>query len=54
MTVATLITDPSSYIFFGILHCIALSSVLALPFVRVLPGCGVGARRARSSWRRRT
>lgn len=38
VTVATLITDPSSYIFFGILHCIAVSSVLALPFVRILPG----------------
>lgn len=37
VTVATLITDPSSYIFFGILHCIAVSSVLALPFVRRLP-----------------
>ncbi|MGU3359233.1 DUF1624 domain-containing protein [Methylobacterium sp. M6A4_1b] len=38
VTVATLVADPSSYIFFGILHCIAVSSVLALPFVRVLPG----------------
>jgi uncharacterized membrane protein len=37
VTAATVVTDPSSYIFFGILHCIAVSSVLALPFVRVLP-----------------
>ncbi|WP_409564238.1 DUF1624 domain-containing protein [Methylobacterium sp. J-068] len=37
VTGATLVTDPSSYIFFGILHCIALASVLALPFVRGLP-----------------
>ncbi|MDB5646272.1 MAG: hypothetical protein JWQ05_1941 [Methylobacterium sp.] len=37
VTLATWVTDPSSYIFFGILHCIALGSVLALPFVRVLP-----------------
>jgi uncharacterized membrane protein len=32
VTAATVVTDPSSYIFFGILHCIAVSSVLALLF----------------------
>lgn len=37
VTAATVVSDPSSYIFFGILHCIAVSSVLALPFVRILP-----------------
>ena len=37
VTGATLVTDPSSYIFFGILHCIAVASVLALPFLRRLP-----------------
>lgn len=26
--------DPGSFIFFGILHCIALSAVLAVPFLR--------------------
>ncbi|NEU12208.1 DUF1624 domain-containing protein [Methylobacterium sp. BTF04] len=35
ITVATLFAFPQSYIFFGILHCIALSSVLALPFLRL-------------------
>jgi uncharacterized membrane protein len=34
VTVATWFAFPDSYIFFGILHCIALSSVLALPFLR--------------------
>ena len=34
VTVATWLAFPDSYIFFGILHCIALSSVLALPFLR--------------------
>jgi uncharacterized membrane protein len=34
ITVATYFAFPGSYIFFGILHCIALSSVLALPFLR--------------------
>ncbi|WP_375407812.1 heparan-alpha-glucosaminide N-acetyltransferase [uncultured Methylobacterium sp.] len=33
ITVATAVAFPDSYIFFGILHCIALSSVLALPFL---------------------
>src|SRR4029079_12219855 len=34
ITVATYFVFPQSYIFFGILHCIALCSVLALPFLR--------------------
>lgn len=35
ITAATVFVFPQSYIFFGILHCIALSSVLALPFLRL-------------------
>jgi uncharacterized membrane protein len=35
ITVATYFTFPDSFIFFGILHCIALSSVLTLPFLRL-------------------
>ena len=34
VTVATYFAFPDSFIFFGILHCIALSSILALPFLR--------------------
>lgn len=34
ITLATYFAFPESYIFFGILHCIALSSVLALAFLR--------------------
>lgn len=34
VTLATSFATPEAYIFFGILHCIALSSVLALPFLR--------------------
>ncbi|MCJ2047082.1 DUF1624 domain-containing protein [Methylobacterium sp. J-078] len=37
VTGATALSDPTHYIFFGILHCIAVASVLALPFVRGLP-----------------
>jgi uncharacterized membrane protein len=35
VTVATYFAFPESYVFFGILHCIAFSSVLALPFLRL-------------------
>ena len=34
VTLATLLAFPESYIFFGILHAIAVCSVLALPFLR--------------------
>lgn len=37
VTLVTFFAFPESYIFFGILHCIAVSSVLALPFLRVHP-----------------
>lgn len=37
VTVATYFAMPESYIFFGILHQIALASVLALPFLRLPP-----------------
>jgi uncharacterized membrane protein len=37
VTVGTYFIFPESYIFFGILHCIAVSSVLALPFLRLHP-----------------
>ncbi|WP_250954275.1 DUF1624 domain-containing protein [Rhizobium sp. CG5] len=35
ITVATAIAMPQGMIFFGILHCIALTSLLALPFLRL-------------------
>lgn len=35
ITVATAFAFPDSYIFFGILHCIAASSILALPFLNL-------------------
>jgi len=37
VTLVTFFAFPESYIFFGILHCIAVSSVLALPFLRLNP-----------------
>jgi uncharacterized membrane protein len=37
VTLVTYFAFPQSYIFFGILHCIAVSSVLALPFLRLNP-----------------
>ena len=37
VTLVTFFAFPDSYIFFGILHCIAASSVLALPFLRLPP-----------------
>jgi uncharacterized membrane protein len=37
VTVATYFAFPDSYIFFGILHCIAVSGVLALPFLKIHP-----------------
>lgn len=41
VTLVTWLAFPESYIFFGILHCIAVSSVLALPFLR-LPAVVIG------------
>jgi uncharacterized membrane protein len=35
ITLVTRLAFPDSYIFFGILHCMAVSSVLALPFLRL-------------------
>lgn len=37
ITGATAVAFPDSYIFFGILHCIAASSLLALPFLFLPP-----------------
>jgi uncharacterized membrane protein len=37
VTLVTFFAFPESYIFFGILHAIAVSSVLALPFLRLHP-----------------
>jgi uncharacterized membrane protein len=42
VTVATYFAFPESYIFFGILHSIAVSSVLALPFLRLRPVITLG------------
>jgi uncharacterized membrane protein len=35
ITLVTRLVFPDSYIFFGILHCMTVSSVLALPFLRL-------------------
>lgn len=43
ITAATFFIFPESYIFFGILHCIALSSVLALPFLGRSPVLALAA-----------
>ncbi len=40
VTLGTRLAMPQSFIFFGILHHVALASVLALPFLR-LPGLGL-------------
>lgn len=37
VTIITYFAFPESYIFFGILHCIAVSGILALPFLRLPP-----------------
>ncbi|MGY2053158.1 heparan-alpha-glucosaminide N-acetyltransferase [Methylobacterium sp. JK268] len=37
ISLATLLIFPDSWIFFGVLHCIALSSLLALPALRLPP-----------------
>jgi len=42
VTVATYFAFPESYIFFGILHCIAVSGALALPFLRLHPVATLG------------
>lgn len=34
VTIGTYVVFPSAYVFFGILHCIAAASLLALPFLR--------------------
>ncbi len=47
VTLVTVLAFPQSYIFFGILHCIAVSSVLALAFLRV-PGWLIAAAAASS------
>ncbi|MFD2677541.1 DUF1624 domain-containing protein [Camelimonas lactis] len=47
VTASTWLTNPHQFIFFGILHCIAAASILALPFLRApwpltaLVGAGV-------------
>lgn len=43
VTLATFFAFPQSYIFFGILHAIAASSILALPFLRLHPALVLAA-----------
>ena len=43
VTIGTYVTFPDAYIFFGILHCIALASALALPFLRLPVIAAIGA-----------
>jgi uncharacterized membrane protein len=43
ITLVTSLATPERYIFFGILHCIALTSVLALPFLHAAPTVTVAA-----------
>lgn len=43
ITLVTFFAFPQSYIFFGILHCIAVSSLLAQPFVRLHPAITLAA-----------
>jgi uncharacterized membrane protein len=38
VSAGTFVATPNAFVFFGILHCIALSSVLALPFLRFPAG----------------
>jgi uncharacterized membrane protein len=42
VSLITFFAFPESYIFFGILHCIAVSSVLALPFLHLHPALTMG------------
>lgn len=43
VTLVTFFAFPESYIFFGILHCIALSSLFGLPFLRLHPAFTLAA-----------
>ncbi|WP_158626051.1 heparan-alpha-glucosaminide N-acetyltransferase [Arsenicitalea aurantiaca] len=42
ISIATFVIFPQSFVFFGILHAIALLSLLALPFLRAHPGIVLG------------
>jgi uncharacterized membrane protein len=43
VTIGTYLTFPDAFIFFGILHCIALASILALPFLRLPAALAIAA-----------